>query len=79
MTVFESPPPFYTHIDTHFDTIELSLENMQFLLATLVVVVQMVNANLGVTTESQLIKTVVNDTESTPPKPCLRAEFTASV
>ena len=51
---------------------------MQFLLATLVVV-QTVSANLGVTTESQLIKTVVNDTESSPPKPCLRAEFTASV
>ena len=36
-------------------------------------------ANSGVTTESTLIKAVVNDTESTPPKPCLRAEFTASV
>jgi len=35
-------------------------------------------ANSGVPTESTLIKAVVNDTESTPPKPCLRAEFTAS-
>ena len=51
---------------------------MQFLLATLVVV-QTVSGNSGATTETQLIKAVVNDTESSPPKPCLRAEFTASV
>ena len=47
-------------------------------MATLVVV-QSVSANTGATTETQLIKAVVNDTESSPPKPCLRAEFTASV
>ena len=38
----------------------------------------MVAANSGVSSDSKLIKAVVNNTD-TEPKPCLRAEFTASV